>query len=347
MDRQKYARPVDCLVGFGSNLGDRQDSFQRAIALLDAAEDVQIIGQSRAVESSAVGGPRGQEKFLNAALRIRATRRPEELLDLLQDVENQLGRVRHQRWGPRTVDLDLLLYGTRIVRLPRLTVPHPRMAYRRFVVAPAAEIAAEMHHPVLGETIGQLATRLDETPHYVAVCDAMSPAQSDLASELIQRFGATPLYDPARPEAVRLRTGQPRGPALEQALESLEERARGFRAAAASGARLIIGDFWFDQSLADWGTGLSGRRWAAFENTWRQLRKGLPRPTLRIFVDRSVVDRKPLSQWLSNGSILRGLASQCGQGPLLRIDTGTMNDELDEAAAAVEAIQQPVAPLAD
>jgi 2-amino-4-hydroxy-6-hydroxymethyldihydropteridine diphosphokinase len=154
----------DCLIGLGSNLGDRQANLARAIEILCATPRIENVEVSRFLPTSPVGGPPGQGDFLNAAARLTTGLAPLALLDALLDIESQLGRLREVRWGPRTIDLDLLLYNDEVIDTPRLIVPHPRMAERAFVLVPACEIAADMRHPVLGLTIRELLEQLPAQP---------------------------------------------------------------------------------------------------------------------------------------------------------------------------------------
>lgn len=141
----------DVLLAFGSNLGDRQRTIESAWH--DLAAMVEAVQLSGFYETKPVGGPPGQPDFLNAAGWIRTDLPPLELLKLLQEIEHRYGRVRTERWGARTLDIDLLLYGTAVIETPELTVPHPEMLRRRFVLEPATEIAAEMVHPISGQTV--------------------------------------------------------------------------------------------------------------------------------------------------------------------------------------------------
>lgn len=147
-------------IGFGSNLGDRSATIRAAADELRAAPGVQSVRRSSMHETDPVGGPPGQPAYLNAAAVVETTLSPRELLDRLLEIERQLGRQRRERWGPRTIDLDLLLYDDRVIDEPGLTVPHPRMHERRFVLEPLVEIAPDMIHPVLRATVRELFDRL-------------------------------------------------------------------------------------------------------------------------------------------------------------------------------------------
>ncbi|MCA9244027.1 MAG: 2-amino-4-hydroxy-6-hydroxymethyldihydropteridine diphosphokinase [Phycisphaerales bacterium] len=127
-------------VGLGSNLGDREHLLNSALGALRDADGVKVVRMSRFHETKPVGGPSGQRDFLNAVAEIRVTLTPRELLNTLLSIEADHGRVRDVRNGPRSLDLDLLLFGGVRVDEPGLQVPHPRMWDRAFVLAPLAEL---------------------------------------------------------------------------------------------------------------------------------------------------------------------------------------------------------------
>ncbi len=150
------------MIGLGSNLGDRRSNLEAALAALDSRPEIRVVRVSAFLETEPVGGPPGQGAYLNAAAELETTLEPSALLCVLQKIEARFGRVRTVRWGERTLDLDLLLYDDLVLDSPELTVPHPRMADRRFVLEPLAEIAPDA--PVLGSgrTVADLLRRLDE-----------------------------------------------------------------------------------------------------------------------------------------------------------------------------------------
>jgi 2-amino-4-hydroxy-6-hydroxymethyldihydropteridine diphosphokinase len=143
-------------VSLGSNLGDRLSSLGAAVEGLAAVPQCRVTAVSGVFESEPVGGPPGQGRYLNAVVRLDTDRDPFALLAEFQALERGLGRVRGEPWGARTIDLDLLLYDDVVVRSPLLTVPHPRIAERPFVLGPLAELAPDLIHPTLGRSVRDL-----------------------------------------------------------------------------------------------------------------------------------------------------------------------------------------------
>jgi 2-amino-4-hydroxy-6-hydroxymethyldihydropteridine diphosphokinase len=150
-------------VGLGANLGDREGTIRRAVALLDAEPEVDVTAVSSLRETEPVGIVH-QPFFLNGACAVETDLEPRALLDRLLAVELTLGRRRNgRRHGPRTIDLDLLLYGSREIAEPGLTVPHPRLVERRFVLEPLVELDPELTLPdgrSLAALLAELATRV-------------------------------------------------------------------------------------------------------------------------------------------------------------------------------------------
>jgi len=142
-------------IGLGSNRRPREETLRQALAELARRKGITVVTVSSFVETEPVGGP-PQGPFINAAAELRTALSPRELLNALQQVEDQFGRERAVRWGPRTLDLDLLLYEDLIIREPDLQVPHPLMHRRRFVLEPLCEIAPHARHPLLCKSVREL-----------------------------------------------------------------------------------------------------------------------------------------------------------------------------------------------
>ncbi len=142
-------------LGVGANLGSREETLQRAVELLQEADGVDVVAVSQLRETEPVGVV-DQPRFLNGAVAVETTRTPRELLDLLLGIERSLGRVREERWGPRTIDLDLLVYGSEVVDEPGLRVPHPHLHERRFALEPLAELDPQLEVPGRGRVSGLL-----------------------------------------------------------------------------------------------------------------------------------------------------------------------------------------------
>jgi 2-amino-4-hydroxy-6-hydroxymethyldihydropteridine diphosphokinase len=150
---------VRAYVAVGSNLGDRWARLAQAARALRAAPGVAVARASRVWDTAPIGPP--QPRYLNAVLELETTRTPAALLAALQAIERAAGRVRDVRWGPRTLDLDLLVAGSWVVRAPGITVPHPELAHRRFVLAPLAELHPELVVPGTGVAVAGL---LEDAP---------------------------------------------------------------------------------------------------------------------------------------------------------------------------------------
>jgi 2-amino-4-hydroxy-6-hydroxymethyldihydropteridine diphosphokinase len=135
-------RPVIAYVGFGSNLGDRQVAWTRTLDLLEHASGIRVIQAAQPIETDPVGPIQDQPRYLNSVIKIETTLTPLVLLDTLLDIEHQMGRVRRERWGPRTVDLDILLYGDEKIDLPQLKIPHPEIENRPFMMNLLEDVGA-------------------------------------------------------------------------------------------------------------------------------------------------------------------------------------------------------------
>ena len=161
-------------IGAGANLGEPVRQIRQAQDALQKSPGIKFLGASSFYRTQPVG-PVEQPPFINAVVALECSVSPRELLALLLEIEQNMGRVRKERWGPRVIDLDLLFYGEEIIKEQGLEVPHPRLHERRFVLVPLAEIASGFVHPVIKKSVSELLAGLPEGDFWVEKFQAESP----------------------------------------------------------------------------------------------------------------------------------------------------------------------------
>ncbi|OGC30620.1 2-amino-4-hydroxy-6-hydroxymethyldihydropteridine diphosphokinase [candidate division WOR-1 bacterium RIFOXYB2_FULL_48_7] len=153
--KSKIKGYLTAYLGLGSNVGDREEYIEQAVFLLEKNPNIEVAKRSSNYETEPEGGVE-QPPFINAAIEIRTKLSPQKLLDVCQEIETALGREREMEWGPRTIDIDILLYGDQVVSEDRLQIPHPLLHERAFVLKPLREIAPHALHPILEKEISSL-----------------------------------------------------------------------------------------------------------------------------------------------------------------------------------------------
>jgi 2-amino-4-hydroxy-6-hydroxymethyldihydropteridine diphosphokinase len=342
------------LVALGSNLGDRQANLDRAMELLAARPGVRLVSASGSHATHPIGGPSGQADFLNAAALFEISLEPAEMFAVMQEVETTLGRRREgPRWSPRPIDLDLLLYGSLVVETGELTVPHPRMAFRRFVIEPAAVAAPKMVHPTIGWTSLQLRDHLRAAPPYVAIAGAPGAGKSQLAADVSGLLGARLLEDPSELQSPQADPTGASGPTWAWQIELLRSRSGQLAGAMRAGKEhgLVVSDYWFEQALCFAALTLPPERREEFDRHLQAAAATVPRPKLLVLLDAPVEwlwqrllaapGRPP---WLNReffARLRRAIVARAiapGRGPLLRLDSRQPENARIELAAAIEAM---------
>lgn len=363
-------RPVRSLIGCGANLGCPREQLNQAIDMLRFMPGIALLEVSQFIETRPVGGPPGQPAYLNAACLIETNFEPEDLLAMLAAIENTLDRRREQRWGPRSIDLDLLLHGDRIIENERLQLPHPRMTTRRFVLEPAAEIAPDLRHPQAGCTIGDLLENISQRHLHVAVVGIPGSGCPEVAAAVADVTLSRQLHAPA---ALPL-AGGPAGTAAEGMAfwqETLGQYAAPLKRSGWPGdPHGTVADYWLEtvRLAAERCLGHAGRQ--EFLETFNHVAAGTVPPHIVLFLEvsrdalreRIRYCRQPTRQsdiFADLGcSVLRSataaedllalqddlkqcLAGGSGSPPkaVIRLDADDLGRTINEAVAAIEAIQ--------
>ena len=327
---------ASCLISLGANVGNASGTINAAVEQLRSYPGVSDVKQSRLIATMPAGGPAGQGEFVNGAALFETTLLPLELLELLQSLESRAGRVRDVRWDERTLDLDIIFYDDLVQNGPTLMVPHPRMAFRRFVLEPSAEIAATFRHPISGHSVSELLQHLNTAPNYVAVTGVAGAGKTNLVQEACKRIDAIPVTTPG------LATNASNPPSsavevelefLQRCVESLAEKQIG------CDAKYVISDFWCGQSLAC-TSGLPPTEVSRLESACDDCPEQAMRPRLIVllecdFREMSSVDAKAFTQRQDK---LREILLSPGQVPVLRLRASDAEWNVEEIVAAIHAM---------
>jgi len=264
-----------------------------------------MLAESKQIEVSCVSdlldtaplGDKNQPDYLNAVAEIRTTLSPEDLHKVMTDIEVSLGRVREEKWSPRIIDLDLLLFGDSIINLPNLTVPHPQMHLRSFVLKGLCQLNAELPHPVLKEPMSELAARLGgasfvpnpSLPQLISIAGVIGVGKTTLTEKLSNLLGYNRVLEPydKNPFMPEVYAGR-KELALDSQLFFLSDRITQLSPKTLKAGQIAISDYIFDKERIYAGRTLNPQQLALYEKIYQLLGSTVAAPVLVIYLQDSM-----------------------------------------------------------
>lgn len=283
-------------IGLGSNLGDREAALRAAVAALVEHPSIRVFNASTFYETMPLGAE-DQPMYLNAVAALETSLTADELLAAMQAIEQRLGRVRDGHWQPRTIDLDILLYGDQVIQTPRLSVPHPQMHLRSFVLKGLCELNGQAVHPVLKLTAGQLYKRLNgcdfaldaSRPQLISVAGLVGVGKTTLATRLAECLGGTFIaekYDD-NPYLAEVYAGH-KEMALDSELFFLSSSATQLRKDRLKSGAFYVSDYVFDKALIYASSWLGEEDLASYKRHYVCVNEQVAEPVLAIYLCDSV-----------------------------------------------------------
>lgn len=286
------AASATAYLGVGSNLGDRSTRIKNALAALDNRPDTKLLRSSRIVQTRPLAGLQ-QPDYLNTVVEVQTTLDPSALLQALKQIEKSLGRAPSGRWQPRTIDLDILLYEDRIINTPELTIPHPQMHLRSFVLTGLCELVEELIHPVLQQPVSQLAARLNgadfylnpQIPQLFCIAGVIGVGKTTLAKALAEALPCELLleaYD-TNPFLAHVYAGQ-KQLALDCQLYFLMSRIEQLHPNRLSSGKAVVADYVFDKELIYARRLLDECQYSLYRKIYDVMLAGPAEPVLAIYL---------------------------------------------------------------
>lgn len=279
-------------IGLGSNLSDRKSYIDSALKMLARSEQIELGPVSEIIETGPLAKA-DQPKYLNAVAELKTTLSAEDLYGTLAGIETSLGRVRQGKWSPRTIDLDLLLFGQEVIDSPDLIVPHRQMHLRSFVLKGLCELAGDLIHPVMNESVTELASRLGGSdfalnphlPQLVSVAGNIGVGKTTLSKKLAAALGCEVLFEaydtnPFLPEVYAGRNEL----ALDSQLHFLTSRIAQLAPGVLLDGQVCISDYVFDKELIYARRLLDGQQFALYENIYHLVAGKVALPALVIYM---------------------------------------------------------------
>jgi len=288
-------KPTLTYISLGSNLGDRENYINSALKMLAEVSDIEVARVSELTETAPLSQA-DQPKYLNAVAELMTTLSPDELHKTLADIETTLGRVRQEKWSPRTIDLDILLFGSRVIDSPRLTVPHPQMHLRSFVLEGLCQLNGDLMHPVINESVNELANRLGgcdfvpnpDLPQLISIAGVIGVGKTTLAKKLSARLNCQMLPEPydTNPFMPDVYAGK-KELALDSQLYFLTSRIEQLNHNTLKTGQIYISDYIFDKELIYSSQTLTPEQLALYGKIYQPSVRKVTLPVLVIYMQDS------------------------------------------------------------
>jgi deoxyguanosine kinase len=279
-------------IGLGSNLGDRKNHIERATQLLRETPDVTVERVSAIVETKPLSDAQ-QPKYLNCVAEIRTSLLPEELHQHLIGIENSLGRKRKQKWDSRTIDLDLLLFGSEVINSVALTIPHSQMHLRSFVLSGLCELNPNLLHPVLDETVEILAGRLNgcdfellnDMPQLISIAGNIGAGKTTLTKILAEAFKCRAIFEAydTNPFLAKVYAGN-RDLALDSQLYFLFTRFEQLSPASLEKGKPAVSDYLFQKEQIYAKLTLNAEQLSLYQKYYSIISPGIAHPVVVIYL---------------------------------------------------------------
>jgi 2-amino-4-hydroxy-6-hydroxymethyldihydropteridine diphosphokinase len=282
-------------IGLGSNVADRADFIDKAVQQLDSTEGITVAAVSSVIETQPLGDA-SQDPYLNAVARIETTFAAEKLHERMMLIEDSPGRSRTRKWAPRTIDLDLLLYGNEVIDTAQLKIPHSEMHLRTFVLKGICALAGDLQHPVLKRSMNQLAQRLNDRdfmrngqkPQLISIAGLIGVGKTTLAKGLASQLGCEMLaeaYD-TNPYLADVYAGKKQF-ALDSQLYFLGSRLDQLSADSLEPGRAVVADYVFDKEMIYAGRTLNAAQLAKYTRYHSAAAPSVPEPVLVVYLTES------------------------------------------------------------
>jgi len=288
-------KPTTAYIALGSNLGNRKKFIKNALKLLTNTNQVELTRVSNIIETAPLANM-DQPNYLNAVAEIKTTLTAQSLHKMLTHIEKKLGRVKREKWAPRTIDLDLLLFGQEIINLPNLTIPHPQMYLRSFVLNGLCRLNPNLLHPVMKEPVSELVDRLvgcdfvlnPNQPQLISIAGIIGVGKTTLAKKLSKKLRCKLLLEPydQNPFLPEVYAGK-KELALNSQLYFLTARTKQLNPDILTPGRIIVSDYFFDKELIYANLLLNPQQLTLYKNIYPQFAEKVAPPILIIYMQDS------------------------------------------------------------